>query len=163
MLTLILQLPCSRIAPAPHWTCQAWIMGPVSCLARQHWYVHLIRQRRSNDIQRMLFRLCRVLWAWWWFCHWCTSDIERPLSGLGRYGESKHSLIQPSVKHVFPRLFDVSKQILGQAFVHGVNILVSGLSASDSFSNACVSYFLNILIDTTLGAFRLSCVLLNDY
>ncbi|KIP08330.1 hypothetical protein PHLGIDRAFT_69509, partial [Phlebiopsis gigantea 11061_1 CR5-6] len=47
--------------------------------------------------------------------------------------------------------FDVSKQIIGQMFVHGVNVLISGVVASLSSGNACVLYFLNILIDTTLG------------
>ncbi|KAJ3875053.1 vacuolar membrane protein-domain-containing protein [Lentinula edodes] len=48
-------------------------------------------------------------------------------------------------------LFDVSKQIVGQMFVHGVNVLVSDLLSHFSSENACVSYFLNILVDTTLG------------
>lgn len=49
------------------------------------------------------------------------------------------------------RLFDVSKQIIGQAFVHGVNVLISDVVAHLSTANACVLYFLNILIDTTFG------------
>lgn len=49
------------------------------------------------------------------------------------------------------RSFDVSKQVIGQMFVHGVNVLISGLVAHLSSGNACVLYFLNILIDTTLG------------
>ncbi|RPD66825.1 hypothetical protein L226DRAFT_565610 [Lentinus tigrinus ALCF2SS1-7] len=48
-------------------------------------------------------------------------------------------------------LFDVSKQIIGQAFVHGVNVLISDVVAHLSTANACVLYFLNILIDTTFG------------
>ncbi|KAJ3516143.1 hypothetical protein NLJ89_g1303 [Agrocybe chaxingu] len=48
-------------------------------------------------------------------------------------------------------LFDVSKQVVGQLFVHGANLLVSGLASHHTSSNACVSYFLNILIDTTFG------------
>ncbi|KAJ7724840.1 vacuolar membrane protein-domain-containing protein [Mycena metata] len=48
-------------------------------------------------------------------------------------------------------LFDVSKQIAGQMFVHGVNVLISDLVSHHSSNNACVFYFLNILIDTTLG------------
>ncbi|TCD70007.1 hypothetical protein EIP91_005257 [Steccherinum ochraceum] len=47
--------------------------------------------------------------------------------------------------------FDVSKQIFGQMFVHGVNVLISDVVAHVSAGNACVLYFLNILIDTTLG------------
>ncbi|EPQ59190.1 hypothetical protein GLOTRDRAFT_136127 [Gloeophyllum trabeum ATCC 11539] len=48
-------------------------------------------------------------------------------------------------------LFDVSKQVLGQLFVHGVNILISDVGSHRVSGNACVYYFLNILIDTTLG------------
>ncbi|KJA29781.1 hypothetical protein HYPSUDRAFT_60632 [Hypholoma sublateritium FD-334 SS-4] len=48
-------------------------------------------------------------------------------------------------------LFDVSKQVVGQLFVHGINLLVSGLVSHHTDGNACVSYFLNILIDTTFG------------
>jgi len=47
--------------------------------------------------------------------------------------------------------FDVSKQVIGQMFVHGVNVLISDVVAKVSAGNACVLYFLNILIDTTLG------------
>ena len=36
-------------------------------------------------------------------------------------------------------------------FVHGVNVLMSDIVAHNSASNACVPYFLNILLDTTLG------------
>ena len=49
------------------------------------------------------------------------------------------------------RLFDVSKQIVGQMFVHGVNVFISDLGSHHSAGNACVYYFLNILIDTTIG------------
>lgn len=49
------------------------------------------------------------------------------------------------------RLFDVSKQIIGQMFVHGLNVLISDVLSHLSAGNACVLYFLNILIDTTLG------------
>ncbi|EKM79919.1 hypothetical protein AGABI1DRAFT_72625 [Agaricus bisporus var. burnettii JB137-S8] len=48
-------------------------------------------------------------------------------------------------------LFDVSKQVVGQLFVHAVNLFVSDLGSDHTESNACVFYFLNILIDTTLG------------
>jgi len=48
-------------------------------------------------------------------------------------------------------LFDVSKQVFGQMFVHGVNVLISDVGSHNSAGNACVYYFLNILIDTTLG------------
>jgi hypothetical protein len=52
------------------------------------------------------------------------------------------------------RLFDVSKQIVGQMFVHGVNVVVSDVGSTRTSRNACVYYFLNILLDTTLGTFR---------
>ncbi|KAK0190525.1 vacuolar membrane protein-domain-containing protein [Armillaria mellea] len=48
-------------------------------------------------------------------------------------------------------LFDVSKQIVGQMFVHGVNVFVSDIVSHNSDENACVFYFFNILVDTTLG------------
>jgi len=48
-------------------------------------------------------------------------------------------------------LFDVAKQLAGQMFVHGVNLLISGIVARVASGNACVLYFLNILVDTTLG------------
>jgi len=48
-------------------------------------------------------------------------------------------------------LFDVSKQILGQAFVHGLNLLISDVIARVAKGNPCDLYFLNVLIDTTIG------------
>ncbi|KDQ64450.1 hypothetical protein JAAARDRAFT_28080 [Jaapia argillacea MUCL 33604] len=48
-------------------------------------------------------------------------------------------------------LFDVSKQVFGQMFIHGVNVFISDFGAHHISGNACVYYFLNILIDTTFG------------
>ncbi|KAA1473361.1 hypothetical protein DENSPDRAFT_779796, partial [Dentipellis sp. KUC8613] len=48
-------------------------------------------------------------------------------------------------------LFDVSKQIVGQMFVHGTNVLISDVGSHRTSGNACVYYFLNILLDTTFG------------
>ncbi|KAI1796054.1 vacuolar membrane protein-domain-containing protein [Ganoderma leucocontextum] len=48
-------------------------------------------------------------------------------------------------------LFDLSKQIVGQMFVHGVNVLISDIVAHLATENACNLYFLNILLDTTFG------------
>lgn len=48
-------------------------------------------------------------------------------------------------------LFDVSKQVVGQMFVHGVNVFISDFVSQATEGNACVFYFLNILIDTTIG------------
>ncbi|RDB20002.1 Store-operated calcium entry regulator STIMATE [Hypsizygus marmoreus] len=48
-------------------------------------------------------------------------------------------------------LFDVSKQVVGQMFVHGTNVLLSDLVSQYTSGNACVFYFLHILLDTTLG------------
>lgn len=50
------------------------------------------------------------------------------------------------------RMFDVSKQVAGQMFVHGLNLFISDTAADHSSGNPCVLYFLNILIDTTFGA-----------
>jgi hypothetical protein len=52
---------------------------------------------------------------------------------------------------LYSRLFDVSKQVVGQMFVHGANVFVSGLVSQHTDGNACVFYFLHILLDTTLG------------
>nr|XP_031861258.1 uncharacterized protein CI109_003228 [Kwoniella shandongensis]KAA5528330.1 hypothetical protein CI109_003228 [Kwoniella shandongensis] len=48
-------------------------------------------------------------------------------------------------------IWDVSKQLVGQAVVHGLNILISDVVASAVHNNPCSLYFLNVLIDTTLG------------
>ncbi|PLW15966.1 hypothetical protein PCANC_16134 [Puccinia coronata f. sp. avenae] len=48
---------------------------------------------------------------------------------------------------------DVSKQVLGQAFVHMLNIFISDSMASlPSKGNPCALYFMNIFIDTTIGS-----------
>ncbi|KAH9815134.1 vacuolar membrane protein-domain-containing protein [Melampsora americana] len=55
---------------------------------------------------------------------------------------------------------DVSKQVIGQAFVHSLNILISASIASlPSKGNPCALYFMNIFIDTTLGVFILLTIL----
>lgn len=61
------------------------------------------------------------------------------------------SLIPITIYH---RLFDVSKQVVGQMFVHGVNVLISGVISELTDRNACVFYFLNILVDTTVGEYK---------
>ncbi|KAG5732909.1 Transmembrane protein 110, partial [Termitomyces sp. T112] len=48
-------------------------------------------------------------------------------------------------------VFDVSKQVAGQMFVHGANVLASDIISDYTSGNACVFYFLHILLDTTLG------------
>ncbi|WWC86070.1 uncharacterized protein L201_000941 [Kwoniella dendrophila CBS 6074] len=48
-------------------------------------------------------------------------------------------------------MYDVSKQLAGQAVVHGLNILISDVVASVAHNNPCSLYFLNVLIDTTIG------------
>lgn len=68
------------------------------------------------------------------------------------YNSSSLSLIFFTDSWISSRCFDVSKQVLGQAFIHGLNLLVSGIGAVHSYGkNACVFYFFNVLIDTTLG------------
>ncbi|WWD09224.1 hypothetical protein V865_007346 [Kwoniella europaea PYCC6329] len=48
-------------------------------------------------------------------------------------------------------VYDVGKQLAGQAVVHGLNILISDVVASVAHNNPCSLYFLNVLIDTTIG------------
>ncbi|KAK8865810.1 hypothetical protein IAR55_000957 [Kwoniella newhampshirensis] len=48
-------------------------------------------------------------------------------------------------------IWDVGKQLVGQALVHGLNVLISDVVARVVHSNPCSLYFLNVLIDTTLG------------
>lgn len=102
-------------------------------------------------------RSCRVLWVYLLLCRLCISDIGSLRSDRGEYGLSNSVLSVRAVFHssafAWPRSFDVSKQIIGQMFVHGVNVLISGVVAHLSSGNACVLYFLNILIDTTLGTY----------
>lgn len=50
-------------------------------------------------------------------------------------------------------LLDVTKQMLGQLFVHILNVVFSDAGAEQGGDNPCSLYFLNILIDTTLGVF----------
>ncbi|KAF8607719.1 hypothetical protein BDV93DRAFT_519738, partial [Ceratobasidium sp. AG-I] len=47
--------------------------------------------------------------------------------------------------------FDVSKQIVGQIVVHLSNVFISDLVAHHSSNNPCTLYFLNVLVDTTVG------------
>lgn len=56
-------------------------------------------------------------------------------------------------------LFDVSKQIVGQMFIHGTNVFLSDVVSHLMFANACVFYFLHILLDTTLGVGALYLIL----
>ncbi|CAO1614779.1 unnamed protein product [Jaminaea pallidilutea] len=50
-------------------------------------------------------------------------------------------------------LLDITKQMLGQLFVHTLNVLLSNFVADVGDQNPCSLYFLNILVDTTLGVF----------
>jgi len=52
---------------------------------------------------------------------------------------------------------DVSKQAIGQAYVHSSNVAISGLIShlSSGRENSCTLYFLNILVDTTFGVLLL--------
>lgn len=58
--------------------------------------------------------------------------------------------------------------MLGQLFVHILNVLLSNMVANIGEENPCSLYFLNILVDTTLGVFiiyltlRLTTHLLTD-
>jgi len=57
--------------------------------------------------------------------------------------------------------FDVSKQTTGAAMVHFLNVLASLLSGKKSTeeSNPCVWYFLNLILDTTVGVYILYLIL----
>ncbi|TXT05036.1 hypothetical protein VHUM_03856 [Vanrija humicola] len=48
-------------------------------------------------------------------------------------------------------VLDVGKQLVGQAVLHGLNILVAHANVGEDVKNPCSLYFLNILIDTTIG------------
>lgn len=48
-------------------------------------------------------------------------------------------------------LLDITKQMLGQLFVHTLNVLLSNFVANVGSENPCSLYFLNILVDTTAG------------
>ncbi|KAI9295575.1 hypothetical protein K502DRAFT_279582, partial [Neoconidiobolus thromboides FSU 785] len=53
--------------------------------------------------------------------------------------------------------FDVSKQGFGALMIHFFNIFISGESGreNEKYSNPCLWYLLNLLLDTTLGVFIL--------
>jgi len=62
-----------------------------------------------------------------------------------------HASTPPLTNIARYRLFDVSKQVVGQMFIHGLNVVISDLGSQQFSGNACTYYFLNILVDTTLG------------
>ncbi|KAJ1978176.1 hypothetical protein H4R34_003303 [Dimargaris verticillata] len=53
--------------------------------------------------------------------------------------------------------FDVSKQATGSAMMHMLNLLAAHLSGKSSMedSNPCVWYFMNLILDTTVGVYIL--------
>lgn len=52
----------------------------------------------------------------------------------------------------------MSKQFIGAAMIHFINIAISNYAANNNTaSNQCVWYFLNVAIDTTFGVFLLWC------
>ncbi|KAJ9123903.1 hypothetical protein QFC22_000693 [Naganishia vaughanmartiniae] len=53
-------------------------------------------------------------------------------------------------------VFDVSKQLIGQTLIHGSNLLISDQVAHGGGNNPCSLYFLNVLVDTTIGKSLLS-------
>lgn len=53
-------------------------------------------------------------------------------------------------------LLDISKSILGQLFLHTSNVLIGSVVQGVNKRNACASYVLHILIDTTLGVFLIA-------
>lgn len=92
----------------------------------------------------------------WSSSRWCTNVIVKARNDHGGSGSfSICSWRSTRVNEGLRRIFDVSKQVIGQMFVHGVNVLISDVVAHVSSGNACVLYFLNILLDTTFGTSRL--------
>ncbi|KAG8832997.1 hypothetical protein FRC17_000190 [Serendipita sp. 399] len=53
-------------------------------------------------------------------------------------------------------MFDVSKQLVGQIVVHFANVFISDVGAHEAVQNPCVLYFLNIVVDTTVGTSQVS-------
>lgn len=48
-------------------------------------------------------------------------------------------------------IFDSSKQLIGAGFVHGLNLVCANLLGGKFEGNGCDWYWLNIMIDTTIG------------
>ncbi|KAG9118301.1 hypothetical protein FRC07_007254 [Ceratobasidium sp. 392] len=72
-------------------------------------------------------------------------------SQLGVEKESRESKEAVENMIIWGRTFDVSKQVVGQIIVHLSNVFISDLVAHHSSSNPCTLYFLNVLVDTTVG------------
>ena len=63
----------------------------------------------------------------------------------------KRCLEQPKRDFVIFR-YDVSKQIIGSMYAHGLNMIIAiSVSAHHSSSDECVWYFVNFLMDVLLG------------
>lgn len=118
----------------------------VSFWAPRRWCVSAARRVHSRS---RWSRSSKPSWACWSSRRCCINGTGRSLVDRGVYGACCRPPFRQ--KLTFRRLFDVSKQVVGQMFVHGVNVLISGVVSHHTSNNACVSYFLNILIDTTLG------------
>ncbi|KAI0030678.1 vacuolar membrane protein-domain-containing protein [Vararia minispora EC-137] len=87
---------------------------------------------------------CRLLGA--------TALIVQGLMGIIVLGSLLYKRQRESPKRPWAIwMFDVSKQVIGQMFIHGVNVLISDVASHLEAGNACTYYFLNILVDTTLG------------
>jgi len=58
-----------------------------------------------------------------------------------------------------PRLFDTSKQAIGQGAFHGLNIVLAlalGWWTTEVEADACVWYFLSTVVDSTVGLLLLA-------
>ena len=49
--------------------------------------------------------------------------------------------------------FDISKQIASACTQHCLNLLLSVIASTDTTADECIWYFLNFLLDTTIGVF----------
>lgn len=122
------------------------LLGPTALVC-------LPAQLAASTTQCRTRRSHKHSWACWSLARWCSNGIGSRRSDHGEYGASPAGSGQTGCSCcTLRRLFDVSKQIIGQMFVHGVNVLISDVVAHVSSGNACVLYFLNILLDTTLGS-----------
>jgi hypothetical protein len=96
------------------------------------------------------FRLCKPSWAFSSSCRSFTNAPGSRRAGLGVSGETRICCAPYLALSSF-RVYDVAKQVVGQMFVHALNVAISDVLQRISDGNACVFYFLNILVDTTLG------------
>ena len=65
-------------------------------------------------------------------------------------------------------IYDVSKQVIGSLYAHGLNIIiainVAHLNNNNHYNDQCMWYFVNFIVDVFLGmAFNWICIKLVNY